>query len=121
LVNQVNSVVAVAHGANVRILFEGFYHFAQLGGCPPVVAIQESDDLALSLRDSGVKCRRLAAVGFPNQAQAWLELPYDLGSPIGRAVVHDQDLHLAGGKVLLQYTKYPALDKALVVVRINQD
>src|SRR5204862_3525151 len=79
LVNQVNSVVAMAHGANVRILFEGFYHFAQLGGCPPVVAIQESDDLALSLRDSGVKCRRLAAVGFPNQAQAWLELPYDLG------------------------------------------
>src|ERR1700722_10313928 len=89
--------------------------------CPPVVAVEEGNNLAARFRNSKIERRSLATIRFAQQAHPTLELANDFWRTIGRAIVNHQDFRIIRRKILFQHTHERFLDEALVVVSIDQD
>ena len=86
---------------------------------PPIIAIEEGDNFTAAFRDAGVKRGGLASVGFANQAHAGLKSANEFRRSVGRAVVDNQDFDIIQGHVLIEDAGDGALDKTLVVVRVD--
>ncbi len=93
--------------------------YPQFIRCPPVIAIQERHNLSLALRNSGIKRRSLASIGFADQADLRHKPADDRWRAILRTVVHDNNLTFRGGEILFQNTGNRLLNKTLVIVRVD--
>src|SRR5208283_5538934 len=105
----------------VRILQERRNDKVQLPGGPPVVAIEERHDFGLAFRDACVEGGSLASVGFADQADLRNKLGDNFWRVVLRAVVHHEDFAAGSGEVLLQNAEDGPLNKALVVVSVDQN
>src|SRR6266704_2266226 len=112
---------AVTYHPNLGLRRQSGGYRVQLRRRPPIVAIQECNDLPCTLRNSRVERRCLAAVLLAQQPHVRLKFPHDLRSAVRRAIVNNYDFALGGRKVLLQYADDRLLDEAFVVVRIDEN
>src|SRR4029077_6722473 len=87
---------------------------------PPVVPIQERDNLTFTFRNASVERRSLTAIFLTQQPHMWLEFFHDFRRAVRRAIIHYDDFPVRRWKILLQHAHDRLLDEALVVVRIDQ-
>src|SRR5262249_33742777 len=112
---------SMTHRASLWLTLECFQDGAQLVGCPPIVSVKESDDVATKLGDPGVKGRALPAVGLVDVANSGRELGDDLRRCISRTVVDDNDFEVLAADILFQDADQSRFDKRLMVIRIHQN
>src|SRR6266705_5094005 len=112
---------AVTYHPNLWLRRQSGGYRVQLRRRPPIVAIQECNDLPCTLRNSRVERRRLPTVLLAQQPHVRLKFPHDLRSAVRRAIVNNYDFPLGGRKVLLEYAHDGLLDEAFVVVRIDEN
>jgi len=118
---SVDHEAAVADAADVRLRFEDRNDGAQLVFSPPVIAIEECNDLALALRNREIEGAGLTAVLFPKDAEAWFESAENFGSLVRGAVIHREDFDITHEEILFEDADNRLLDEFLVVVRVNQN
>src|SRR5215469_10282751 len=111
---------AVSNEPDVWVARQRFAHRRQLAPGPPIVAVQERNNLSAALRNSCVKRRCLPAVRFAQQAHLGLKLLYYFWRTVGRTIVHHENLPFGRWKVLFQHAYDRLLDKPLVVVGVDQ-
>ena len=111
----------MADAADVRLRFKDRNDGAKLVFSPPVVAIEECNDLALALRNRKIEGAGLTAVLFAKDAEALLEFAENFGSLVRGAVIHHEDFDISHGEILFEDADNCLLDEFLVVVRVNQN
>jgi hypothetical protein len=109
----------MANQPDCRIRCECVSDSSQFAWRPPVVPIQERNDLSPRFRDPSVESGSLSPIGFAQQAHTGLEPPDKLGGVVGRAVVHDENLRFRRWKTLVANATNRFLDKRLVIVGVN--
>ena len=110
---------SVSDDSGFRILLHRFHYTAEFLGRPPIIAIEESDNFPLALRNPGVECGGLAAIWFSQQTHARLEPANDFRGGVGRPIVDDEDFHAVHRHVLFEDAGDGALNKTLVIVRVD--
>src|SRR5580698_9333403 len=90
-----NFIVAVAHGSKIRVSVKRGDNSRQLARAPPVIAVQEGENLSTRDFNSCVECRNLTAILLANKTDERPEFVKQLGRRISRAIIDDYDLGLA--------------------------
>src|SRR6266567_4819908 len=111
----------MAHNSHGRVPGHCLRHACQLIWSPPIVAIQESDNLALTLRDTRVERRRLSAILLTQQTYVRLEFLNNFRCAVRRAVVHNNDFAVGSRKIMLQHAHNRLLNESLVVISVDQN
>ena len=88
---------------------------------PLVIAIEKNNNVAAARRDTYIEGGGLPAVFLANKPDARCELTDDVGGPVGRAIVHNDDFELLVREVLTQDATQRLFNEAFVVVGVDEN
>jgi hypothetical protein len=109
----------MANNANCRFRGKRFRHSTKLSWRPPVVAIQEGDNLSAAFGNTHIECRGLSPVRLTQNTNLGSKASQDLRSAIGGPVVYNKNFAVGGGKILLQHAANCLFDEEFVIVCVD--
>ena len=104
-----------------RIFLKFLNNAPYLTGKKVVVGIKQSDDLPVSMLESKVECRRLAAIRLVDILHPPAVFPYAVRRVICRAIVNHEDFHPSHWEILREDTVYGLFYESAIVVRVDED
>src|SRR5580765_4434914 len=114
----VNADDAMSYQVQVGVIRHHISDSRELVSRPPIVAIQKRYDLAMALRNAGIKRRCLAAIRLAQQANLRFEPTHDIRRAICGAIVYNDNLSLRRREILLQHTNNRFFYESFLIVGI---
>ena len=110
----------MTHTANVPLRLEDGNNSAQFVSSPPIIAIEEGNQLSFALWDRKIEGTGLASVLLSEGADTWLEFAKNFESFVGRAIIHHQDFGVSHREILFDNAHNRLFDKLFMIVSVNQ-